>query len=205
MNRLGRPRAFRLCLTPAVTLACAAILLFALVQVAHAGTIVVTTAVDESDGSCSDGDCSLRDALALAANGDTITFADNYTIVLNSQLEISKTVTLEGGGRAVTISGNNATRLFYIQAAGVVTFSHLSLVDGRVGAGAAGGGIYNNGGAVTLLDSILSGNQAVADGGGIHNLNGTLTIRNSTLSANGPNPSFPPPSGAAASLTVAAS
>ena len=41
---------------------------------------VVNTAVDENDGSCSDGDCSRRDAIALAANGDTITFSGSYTI-----------------------------------------------------------------------------------------------------------------------------
>ena len=37
--------------------------------------LVVNTAVDENDGSCSDGDCSLRDAIAVAADGDIITFA----------------------------------------------------------------------------------------------------------------------------------
>jgi len=44
----------------------------------HADSIVVDTLLDESDGSCSDGDCSLRDAIAVAnGNGvaDTITFS----------------------------------------------------------------------------------------------------------------------------------
>jgi CSLREA domain-containing protein len=40
----------------------------------HAAIITVDTLSDETDGSCSDGDCSLRDTLAIANDGDTITF-----------------------------------------------------------------------------------------------------------------------------------
>jgi CSLREA domain-containing protein len=146
------------------------------------GELVVTTGVDESDGSCSDGDCSLRDALALAANGDTITFADSYTITLNSQLEISQTVTIDGGARAITISGNNAMRVLNIQATGVVTLNHLSLIAGKVTTG-SGGGIYNAG-IVTLLNSTLSGNTGYSSGGGIYNDAGAVTVLSSTLSGN---------------------
>jgi len=41
-----------------------------------AATYTVDTVVDENDGSCSDGDCSLRDAIILANNSgsDTINF-----------------------------------------------------------------------------------------------------------------------------------
>ncbi len=38
--------------------------------------ILVNTTTDEADGSITDGDTSLRDAITLAAPGDTITFAD---------------------------------------------------------------------------------------------------------------------------------
>jgi CSLREA domain-containing protein len=43
----------------------------------HASTLTVTSTSDENDGSCSDGDCSLRDAIILANNNpgtDTIQF-----------------------------------------------------------------------------------------------------------------------------------
>ncbi|CAG0936719.1 hypothetical protein TFLX_05604 [Thermoflexales bacterium] len=47
-----------------------------------AAQLVVNTAVDENDGSCSDGDCALRDAIAVAASGTltqtTVRIADKY-------------------------------------------------------------------------------------------------------------------------------
>jgi CSLREA domain-containing protein len=44
--------------------------------------ITVNTLADENDGSCSDGDCSLRDAIQVASSGDTITFSVSGTIRL---------------------------------------------------------------------------------------------------------------------------
>jgi len=48
------------------------------IQTARANTYTVNTAVDEHDGSCSDGDCSLRDAIIIAntnPGADTIGFS----------------------------------------------------------------------------------------------------------------------------------
>ncbi|NWF64769.1 MAG: CSLREA domain-containing protein, partial [Chloroflexi bacterium] len=44
-------------------------------QPVRAASLVVDTLVDENDGSCVDGDCSLRDAVAFAGGGDVITFS----------------------------------------------------------------------------------------------------------------------------------
>ena len=41
-------------------------------KLAQAATLTVNTLIDENDGSCSDVDCSLRDAIQVAAAGDTI-------------------------------------------------------------------------------------------------------------------------------------
>lgn len=51
--------------------------------VARAATITVSNANDSGAGS-------LRQAIADAAAGDTITFAGDYTITLTSELTISK-------------------------------------------------------------------------------------------------------------------
>ncbi len=152
------------------------------------GGPIVTTAVDENDGSCADGDCSLRDALILAANGDTITFARAFYITLRSQLTISKTLTLDARGRAVTLNGNLVTRIFYIQATGVVTFNQLKLINARTYEGAA---INNDGGTVTVLNSVISDNQSYSRGSGILNSSGNLTVRYSTFNANVEDPTFP--------------
>jgi CSLREA domain-containing protein len=146
---------------------------------------VVNTAIDENDGSCS-GDCSLRDAIALAANGDAITFAGDYIIYLNSWLGIAKTLTIDGSGHIIRVSGDSGgngspnVRVFFIDTSGVVTLTHLSIISGT--ASGWGGGIVNRG-MLTIQNSTISGNSASQDGGGIDNW-GTLTIQNSTFSGN---------------------
>jgi CSLREA domain-containing protein len=47
-------------------------LAFVEVQPSFAAIVTVDTLTDEYDGSCSDGDCSLRDAIQVANSGDTI-------------------------------------------------------------------------------------------------------------------------------------
>ncbi len=148
---------------------------------------VVNTAVDENDGECVT-DCSLRDAIALAADGDTITFSGSYTIYLNSQLEVTKTLTIDGSGHAVKVSGDSLgdgspnVRVFSIGSSGGVTLTHLNIISGTA-PGVDGGGILNSiGSRLTVQNGTLSGNSAY-NGGGIANW-GTLTVQNSTLSGN---------------------
>jgi hypothetical protein len=77
-------------------------------------TFTVTNLHDSGAGS-------LRAALSLANDGDTITFAQNLaggTLILTSgELDITKTLTINGdldgnGSPDITISGNNASRVF---------------------------------------------------------------------------------------------
>lgn len=61
--------------------------------------IIVNTNADEADGSISDGDVSLRDAIALAPSGNTIGFSVTGTIGLSlGQLTIDKNLTIVGPG-----------------------------------------------------------------------------------------------------------
>lgn len=151
---------------------------------------VVNTAVDENDGKCTDGDYSLRDAIATAASGDTITFSSSYTIYLDSPLTISRTVTIDGGNNPVAVSGDSGgdgssnVQVFIIESSGVATLTHLSIISGTSPTLSAGGGILNDQGTVTVQNCTLSGNSAYYFGGGIMNNKGTATVRNSTLSGN---------------------
>ena len=102
-----------------------------LATIQEAPSLVVTTNQDVVDSA--DGLTSLREALAYAAlnpGADTITFGDgsastggtNFTdatpdtITLGgSQLVIDSDVTLVGtGAKLLTISGNNQSRVFYV-------------------------------------------------------------------------------------------
>jgi hypothetical protein len=141
------------------------------------------------------GPGSLRQALAEACPGGTITFApamNGQTIVLTSgELVLGKDLNLVGlGANRLTISGNGSSRVLYIAShspAHNVLLTGLTIAHGNgVGAIApgSGGGIYNQG-FLTVSNCTLNGNAATNFGGGIYNPSGsTLTVRQSTLSGN---------------------
>ncbi|HSH01237.1 MAG TPA: choice-of-anchor Q domain-containing protein [Anaerolineae bacterium] len=60
--------------------------------------LTVDTLVDEEDGSCSDGDCSLRDAILLAPEGGSIDFGVTGNLLLSSVLVIERDLVVEGPG-----------------------------------------------------------------------------------------------------------
>ena len=99
-----------------------------------ATTYNVTNLLDSGAGS-------LRDAVVAAnanAGADTIVFeagAAGTIILTTGQLEITDDVTITGlGAAASTVSGNNASRIFYIYSANAsltVSISGLTLTDGN--------------------------------------------------------------------------
>ena len=78
--------------------------LFALTTPVYADEWVVDNATDGNDESCSDGDCSLREAIDTATDGDIITFAGDYAITLNSELSITKELTIDGSSNDIIIA-----------------------------------------------------------------------------------------------------
>ena len=148
---------------------------------AGAATFNVTSTADAGAGS-------LRAAIAsanAAAGADTITFqAGLGDIVLTTgQIDVLEDLTITDPEGDVSISTNDAGRVFYLQAAGAVTLSGLDLSDND---------ILGNGGAVlsiftdlTIVDSTFSGNQVAFDGAAISAEDGgTLTITDSTFTGN---------------------
>ncbi len=155
----------------------------------YAGTIIVDTPADENDHSCSDGDCSLRDAVELAAAGDTINFTGTMTVYLSSQLNITRNLTIDGGAYTVTVSGDTGgdgstnVRVFNIGAGSNVTLTHLQITKGVAD---KGGGIYNAG-TLTVQECRLFSNLATtgsAGGGAVWNESGVLKVISSTISGN---------------------
>jgi len=161
------------------------------------GILVVTKTADTNDGVC-DLDCSLREAIAVAASGDTIIFdasLSGQTIHLTSTLTLSKNVTIDSSALAsqITISGdsnNDGTgdiRVFHISYV-TVTINAMNIVFGLTTGYYGGGGIWNEGGTLTVINSTFSQNIAYGGGGAINN-NGIynasiLTVINSTFSNN---------------------
>jgi CSLREA domain-containing protein len=159
-------------------------------------SIVVNSLADIAPAN--DGICTLHEA-TTAANTDTasgaaagecgagsgadaITFSVSGSITLASALPAVTTDLSIAGAGAVTVSGASAYRVFDI-GAGTVTLSGLTITAGFAVGG--GGGIWNNGGTLTVANSTISGNTTIANGGGgIFNEGGTLTVTNSTISGN---------------------
>jgi hypothetical protein len=137
---------------------------------------------------------SLRQAILDTPADGTVDFQQglNGTITLTSgELLINKNLTISRpGADVITVSGNNASRVFQIGATFTVAISGLTIAQGRVSSTnfAAGGGV-SNGGALTLSRCTVVGNAANApstgnaNGGGIYNF-GTLTLTDSTVSGN---------------------
>jgi len=143
---------------------------------AHAANVLTVSNLNDS------GSGSLRDAIRSATSGDTITFQSGLsgTIVLTSQLNINKGLTIAGpGSGSLTISGNNQCRVFRINTGYKVpvTISGLTVAngkavgnngaggyDGRGGGGGGGGGAGEGGGGVVVVGSSSDGGHLTIDG-----------------------------------------
>jgi hypothetical protein len=148
---------------------------------------------DTTDGVGTNlGRLNLRQAVNLAdvsARADMITidpslFAGPQTITLTAgalSLSDPASTTINGpGANLLTISGNNASRVFQI-ASGVAVLSGITITGGSA---AYGGGLYNSGGTLTLSNVIISGNSATESGGGLRNYGGMTTLTDVTVVAN---------------------
>lgn len=151
--------------------------------------LIVDTLVDENDGDLSPGDVSLREAINFAQSGGMINFASSLlggTIALNlGQLAIDKKLTINGlGADKLTVSGNNASRIFQIENSAIAEINGLTIQNGN--ADGNGGGIQiASGSTVNINNSSIFDNKAVGSGGGIFlGNNSTLKVINSIISRN---------------------
>lgn len=140
------------------------------------------------------------DTINLAAGTYTLTAVNNTIGGANGLPAIISNITIKGVGaintaiRRSTLRGTPPFRIFYVAVTGILTLDKLRIMNGFTGVGnslnnSSGGGIRNNGGTLTLINSIVSGNKAQAFGGGINsNSNGgnspTLSLINSGVSGN---------------------
>jgi hypothetical protein len=133
------------------------------------------------------GPGSLRQAIIDTPSGGTVDFQPGLsgTITPTGELGITKDLIIDGPGASViTVSGNNASRVFDIAATNSVGISGLTVANGFT-ADTAGGGILNDG-TLAITNSVVSGNSTTSflGGGGIYNRIGTLTLTNSRVISN---------------------
>jgi len=122
----------------------------------------------------------------LARASGTVTFACDGTITLANTISNSVNTVLNGTGHQITISGNTAVRVFYVNTGTSLTLSNLTIANGY---STEGGAIFNLG--TNVIDNCtFRQNSATtftayssAVGGAICNL-GNITISHSTFTNN---------------------
>lgn len=146
----------------------------------------VVYAANQVVSDCGDngGPNQLRAKLnaANATGGGTITFTCGPSIVLTSGAlpSITTNITLNGGG--ISISGNNASRIFVVEQ-GTFTLNNLTIANGYEDYD--GGAIYNGGGTLNINHSKFLSNQTTVSGsGGAIFTEGALNITNSEFANN---------------------
>ena len=141
-------------------------------------TIVVHSLADDGPGS-------LRQALVLARDGDTIDITARGTITLTSgELVVNKSVTIRGpGADNLAVSGNNASRVFHILPGTTVTISGLKVTNGGnpgLPGFTEGGGISSDRATLAVNSCVISHNS----GGGIFNAGSRVELIDCTVSEN---------------------
>jgi len=177
-----------------------------------AATITVDSNVDGAADAthCTDGtigNCTLRDAAAATADGDTIVFDPSISSITltNGQIEMGTANVVGPGASSLTVTTTaaaNSYNIFRFSGAGVATISGLTLTKNRIQAvnygnftvddvtvsgsgGGYGGALYaSNGGNLVISGSHFDNNFIVngyaSHGGAIYSHNGgAVTISDS--------------------------
>ncbi|HEX8567524.1 MAG TPA: carboxypeptidase-like regulatory domain-containing protein [Pyrinomonadaceae bacterium] len=176
---------------------------------AQAAAYTVTTTADNGAGSLraaiADANLTVEDDeinFSIPSSDPNCTAGGVCTITLTSgQLVVNATstagaltITNASGASRLFISGNNTSRVFVVNPGANLSLEGVTITGGYGTVTPAapfrfGGGIYNNGGTLSLTNSSVSGNFSPAGGGaggvggGIYST-GTLTVANSTVSGN---------------------
>ena len=154
------------------------------------GIWTVTSLDDPGNGVCNETECTLRSAIASAAQGDKIVFAAGLegTILRFDVFLIDETdLTIDGDNR-ITIDGQRFRRIFDVDGENedhLFVLRNLTLENGFV-TGEHGGSIRVQHGAHAWLENVkVTGSTSTMSGGAISvEEGGELTLINSTLDGN---------------------
>ncbi|MEM7530698.1 MAG: FG-GAP-like repeat-containing protein [Chloroflexota bacterium] len=150
---------------------------FSVVIPCSGSSLIVDSTADTDDYIYSAGQNTLREAIACANAGDTITFdasISGQTITLSDGFTLTNDLTISGTV-PVVISGNNTPADVFAILAGTVTLDGLTIANsGQRGVDISAGAV------VTIKNSAIQNNA----GNGIYSL-GDLTVRYSTITGSG--------------------
>jgi predicted outer membrane repeat protein len=118
------------------------------------------------------------------AGGGTVTFnCGTATVVLSSMKAIAANTTIDGGGK-ITLSGNNALRLFLVNNGVSLTLKNVVLENASSSDGTDGGAIRSLGSLTVIASTFVNNSTTSAWSGGAIFSGGTLNVSNSVFSSN---------------------
>jgi hypothetical protein len=140
-----------------------------------------------------DSNSNINDTISLTNSTYTLSAVNNPTNGANGLPVITaKNLVIQGNGATITRSTANGTpafRLFDVASGAGLTLQSLTVSNGLAsGTTAQGGGLFNNGGNVTLTGAAFKSDVAQggagqnAQGGGLYSSGGSLTLKNDTFS-----------------------
>ena len=147
------------------------------ISLALLGTVALTARGDTTTvvNTNDTGPGSLRQALAVVNDGDTISFDPSLKgqiiSLTTAELVISKNITINGLGAdllAVSRAQNApAFRVLHVLSAHTAVIQGLTISNGLAGQFGFGGGILDEGSMLSLINCTVSGNSTDGTGGGI--------------------------------------
>lgn len=136
-----------------------------------------TVAIDNSQGT----------SLTINGNNHTLDGASSYRLltILDSDVTIVN-MTLQNGNAAadcqdIYIVLPKCGGAIKVKGPAAATLNNITLLNSQAN---RGGGLFNQGGNVTINTSVISGNSTNYYGGGLGNYGGSMAISNSTLVGN---------------------
>ncbi|HEX8736698.1 MAG TPA: CSLREA domain-containing protein, partial [Pyrinomonadaceae bacterium] len=152
----------------------------------------VTKLADTDDGVCN-ADCSLREAVDVAINGDNVTFvaglAGQTISLTKGAITIADKNILIIGLDGLSVSGINQSRIFHITDGAIVNINNLDMKEGFaqdpdvLGFGGGGAILVHAGSHLVLSNSQLFANKS-AFGGAIVVSDSDLKLQNSVIRDN---------------------
>ncbi|MHB1571779.1 MAG: right-handed parallel beta-helix repeat-containing protein, partial [Solirubrobacteraceae bacterium] len=183
LARLRRPRTGQLGLL-CLVLGAGALGLLAGPVVADAATVYVQSSGGSDLNPCSEMQpcASIHHAVEVASEGETVSVGPGrFDEEGSKEVILSKSLKIEGspGAGATIVQGGASSAAFAVSGSHEVSLTHLTIQDPA----SAGVGVKNNGGRVTIAESIVSDSTST----GIENGTGAstaVTISDSTIAHN---------------------
>ena len=144
---------------------------------------------DFNDGAGGDGLISLREAITVANNDDSVDIiqlqADDYNLD-NGRLTVSGTYIIQGVSEEQTkiIQADGVNRVMTVTTGSSVIINDLTIQGGNSGTESSGGGVVVSENSSAYFENIIfTGNKAVRDGGALY-IEGNVEFQSVTVSEN---------------------